>query len=122
MNAEDIKVVAGNVRRVIAKLATADATLKAELYWSPAHRRSFNRRTSVERSFATVKDAAGIDLRRGSCRLLGRTPNLIMFSCAMVIPNLRTLASFARRVAADTERAAGKPPRVGRRGQSQPAN
>jgi hypothetical protein len=58
---------------------------------------SFNRRTGVERSFSGVKDPSGIDLRRGSCRLLGRTPNLIMFSCAMVVHNLRQLASFARR-------------------------
>jgi hypothetical protein len=65
-------------------------------YPSAAHRRSYNRRTAVERSFSSVKVPGGIDLRRGSCRLLGRTPNLIVFACAMAVRNLRTVASFER--------------------------
>jgi hypothetical protein len=93
-------------------------------YPSADHSRSFNRRTGVERSFSGVKDPAAIDLRRGSCRLLGRTPNLVMFSCAMAVRNLRVLASFARRLNDDAQQAAaGSPTRVRRRrGQSHLAN
>jgi hypothetical protein len=38
-------------------------------------------------------------VRRGWCRLFGRTKNLVMLACAVVIRNLRVLASFERRAA-----------------------
>lgn len=68
-------------------------------YPSAAHRASYARRTAVERSFSTLKDPATTDVRRGWCRLFGRTKNLVMLVCAVVIRNLRVLASFEKRVA-----------------------
>ena len=82
-------------------------------YPSPAHRNSYNRRTAAERSFSAVKSPAGIDLRRGSCRLLGRTPNLIVFACAMAVRNLRTITSFER--AQDAQHKRPPPARTRRR-------
>ncbi|MCC6227367.1 MAG: hypothetical protein IT195_13310 [Microthrixaceae bacterium] len=66
-------------------------------YPSPAWRQSYNRRSSAERSFSTLKDPATTDIRRGWCRLLGTTKNLIVYACAAIIRNLRILASFQRR-------------------------
>lgn len=92
-------------------------------YPSPAHRRSYARRSGAERSFATMKDPATTDTRRGWCRLLGRTKNLVVLACATVVRNLRVLASFERRQADDARRAsAGRPPRsrVRRRSEADP--
>jgi hypothetical protein len=80
-------------------------------YPSPAHRRSYARRTGVERSFSTLKDPATTDVRRRWCRLLGRTKNLVMLTCAVVIRNLRIIASFQRRTADNTVRTSRRPPR-----------
>lgn len=91
-------------------------------YLSRAHRLSYARRTSAERSFSTLKDPATTDVRRGWCRLLGRTKNLIMYACAAVIRNLRVLASFQRRQTNDTQRlAAGHTPRRRKRRRTQAA-
>ena len=68
-------------------------------YPSAAHRLSYARRTAVERCFSTLKDPATTDVRRGWCRLSGRTKNLVMLVCAVIIRNLRVLASFERRTA-----------------------
>lgn len=75
-------------------------------YPSRAHRRSYARRTAAERSFSTLKDAASTDTRRGWCRLLGRTKNLLALACAAVVRNVRVLASFQRRQADAARRAA----------------
>jgi len=40
-------------------------------YPSAAHRRSYTRRTSAERTFATTKDPASNEISRGWCRLMG---------------------------------------------------
>ena len=40
-------------------------------YPSAAHRRSFARRTAVERSYSTMKDPASTDVTRGWCRVMG---------------------------------------------------
>jgi hypothetical protein len=66
-------------------------------YPSQAHRRSYLRRTGVERCFSTLKDPATTDVRRGWCRLMGRAKNLVMLTLAVVVRNLRVLASFKRR-------------------------
>jgi len=68
-------------------------------YPSAAHRRSYARRTGAERCFSTLKDPASTDVRRGWCRLMGRTKNLVMLALAAVVRNLRVLASFQRRQA-----------------------
>jgi len=46
-------------------------------YPSPAWRRSYARRTGAERGFATAKDPASNDIRRGWCRLMGLTPLML---------------------------------------------
>jgi hypothetical protein len=85
-------------------------------YPSRAHRLSYQRRTSAERSFSTLKDPASTDIRRGWCRLLGRTKNLIVLACAAVVRNLRVLARLQRRQADQAQRvAAGKQPRTRKR-------
>jgi hypothetical protein len=43
-------------------------------YPSPAHRRSYARRTGAERTFSTIKDRATTTIARGWCRLTGLTP------------------------------------------------
>ena len=40
-------------------------------YPSPAHRRSYARRTGAERTFSTIKDPATTNIARGWCRLTG---------------------------------------------------
>lgn len=85
-------------------------------YPSAAHRRAYNRRSGAERSFSTLKDPATTDTRRGWCRLLGRTKNLVLLACAAAVRNLRILASFERRAADAARRAAtGQPPRTRKR-------
>lgn len=92
-------------------------------YPSPAHRRSYARRTGAERTFATIKDPATTDTRRGWCRLLGRTKNLVVLACAAVVRNLRVLASFERRQADDARRAAaGRPARTRARRRAEAAS
>ncbi len=82
-------------------------------YPSPAHRRSYARRTGAERSFATIKDPSSTDTRRGWCRLMGRTKNLVVLAFATVVRNLRVLASFRRRQDENARRAAvGLAPRT----------
>lgn len=79
---------------------TADINAKTRQkhdYLSPAHRRSYARRTAVERVFSTLKDTASTSIRRGWCRLMGRTKNLVMLVAAVAVRNLRVLAAFAAR-------------------------
>src|SRR5207244_1956685 len=52
----------------------AAKTAQKHDYPSAAHRRSYGRRTAVERTFSTAKDPATNDLRRGWCRLMGLAP------------------------------------------------
>lgn len=86
-------------------------------YPSAAHRRSYARRSAAERSFATLKDPSTTDIRRGWCRLLGRTKNLLMYACAAVVRNLRVLAGWERR---QDQAARGEPsPRTRRRRRSE---
>ena len=92
-------------------------------YPSPAHRRSYHRRTGAERTFSTTKVPATTDTRRGWSRLMGRTKNLLLYACANVIRNLPVLVAFERRQADNTRRAAaGQPPRTRRRQRSKTAD
>lgn len=85
-------------------------------YPGPAFRRSYRRRTAVERSFSTFKDSATTNLRRGWCRMMGRAKNLVMLALATVVRNLRVLAAFEARQHDDARRAAaGQAPRTRRR-------
>jgi hypothetical protein len=85
-------------------------------YPSPAHRRSYARRTSAERTFATIKDPATTSIARGWCRLTGLTPLTLWLACLLAVRNQRILAAYSARQADNHKRAAaGLPPRTRRR-------
>jgi len=85
-------------------------------YPSPAHRRSYARRTSAERTFATIKDPATTSIARGWCRLMGLTPLTLWLACLLAVRNQRILAAYSARQADNHKRAAaGLPPRTRRR-------
>jgi hypothetical protein len=85
-------------------------------YPSKAHRSSFNRRTAAERTNATVKDPASIDITRGWCRVTGLSAITMLVACAFVVRNLRVVDAFdARQLDDQRRRAAGLPPKTRRR-------
>ncbi len=85
-------------------------------YPSPAHRRSYARRTGSERTFATIKDTATNNIARGWCRLTGLTPLGLWLACLLAVRNQRILDAYAARQALNAQRAAaGLPPRTRRR-------
>jgi hypothetical protein len=85
-------------------------------YPSPAHRRSYARRTGSERTFSTIKDPASNDITRGWCRLMGLTPLTLWLACLLTIRNQRILNTWDARQAENTRRtAAGLPPPTRRR-------
>jgi hypothetical protein len=82
-------------------------------YPSPQHRTSYNRRTAVERTFASVKDPATTNLARGSCRLTGTTPNALHAATTIITRNIRVADAFTARQAENQRRAAyGLPPKT----------
>jgi hypothetical protein len=85
-------------------------------YPSPAHRRSYARRTGSERTFSTIKDHASNDISRGWCRLIGVTPLMLWLGCLLAVRNQRILTAWDARQA-DTARraAAGLPPKTRKR-------
>jgi len=74
-------------------------------YPSPAHRRSYNRRTAAERTFATLTNRATNDLSRGWCRLFGLAPTALFTATALIARNIRTTDAFAARQADPQHRA-----------------
>jgi hypothetical protein len=85
-------------------------------YPSPAHRRSYNRRTSAERTFSTIKDPATTSIARGWCRLTGLTPLTLWIACLLTVRNQRILATYNARQADNAQRAAkGLPPKTRKR-------
>jgi hypothetical protein len=84
-------------------------------YPSPAHRRSYARRTGAERTFATIKDPAASNIARGWCRLTGLTPLTLWLACLLTARNQRILTAYDARQAASARRAAaGLPPKTRR--------
>jgi hypothetical protein len=82
-------------------------------YPSAAHRRSYARRTSAERGFATTKDPATSTTTRGWCRLMGLTPLMLFTAVLLVARNQRILAAWNTRQEDSTRRAAkGLPPKT----------
>jgi len=71
---------------------------------SKAHRRSFSRRTAVERTFSTIKDPATTDISRGWCKVMGLTPMAVLLACALVTRNLRVEDAFERHQAEEERR------------------
>jgi hypothetical protein len=85
-------------------------------YPSAAWRRSYNRRTSAERVFSTIKDPATTSIARGWCRLMGLTPLMLWTACLLAVRNQRILTAFDARQADTVRRAAlGLPPRTRKR-------
>ncbi|HEX5299447.1 MAG TPA: hypothetical protein VFW50_20875 [Streptosporangiaceae bacterium] len=85
-------------------------------YPSAAWRRSYARRTSAERGFATAKDPASNDITRGWCRLMGLTPLMLFVTTLLVVRNQRILTAWEARQADSARRAAkGLPPRTRKR-------
>jgi hypothetical protein len=85
-------------------------------YPSPEHRRSYARRTSSERTFATLKDPATSNIARGWCRLTGLTPLYLWLACLLTVRNQRILGAWNTRQAENTKRAAaGLPPKTRKR-------
>ena len=80
-------------------------------YPSAAHRRSYARRTGVERSYATMKDPASTDVTRGWCRIMGLCGVTLFLACGVVVRNLRILDAFQARQVEDARRAAAGSPR-----------
>ncbi len=66
-------------------------------YPSKAHRRSYARRTAVERSNSRVKDPASIDVAKGWCRLMGLAPISLFLVCALAVRNLAVDDAFSER-------------------------
>jgi hypothetical protein len=82
-------------------------------YPSAAHRRSYARRTSAERAFATAKDRATNDISRGWCRLMGLTPLMLFTTTLLIVRNQRIQAAWNARQQDNAHRAAlGLPPRT----------
>ncbi len=85
-------------------------------YPSPAHRRSYARRTGSERTFSTIKDPATTSIARGWCRLTGLAPLYLWLACLLTVRNQRILDAFEARQADNARRAAaGLPPKTRRR-------
>jgi hypothetical protein len=85
-------------------------------YPSAAWRRSYARRTSAERGFATAKDPASNDISRGWCRLMGLTPLMLFTATLLVVRNQRILTAWDARQQENARRAArGLPPRTRKR-------
>jgi hypothetical protein len=73
-------------------------------YPSKAHRRSYARRTAVERSNSRVKDPASIDVAKGWCRLMGLVPVSLLLTCALVVRNLAVSDAFSERALEEQRR------------------
>ena len=85
-------------------------------YPSKAHRRSYARRTAVERSNSRVKDPASIDVAKGWCRLMGLVPISLFLACALVVRNLAISDAFTERALEEQRRqVAGLAPRPRKR-------
>jgi hypothetical protein len=85
-------------------------------YPSPAHRRSYARRTAAERGFSTIKDPATSTISRGWCRLMSLTPLALWLACLHAVRNQRILTAWNTRQAGNQRRAAaGLPPRTRKR-------
>jgi hypothetical protein len=85
-------------------------------YPSPAHRRSYARRTGAERGFATAKDPASNDISRSWCRLMGPAPLMLFATTLLIARNQRILHAWNTRQQDNARRAAaGLPPKTRRR-------
>jgi len=81
-------------------------------YPSAAHRNSYARRSSAERTFSTIKDPATNDIARGWCRITGLTGIALFTATVLTTRNLRVADAFHARQTENERRAAnGLPPK-----------
>jgi hypothetical protein len=105
----------------VQKTITVPPTVNAKTaqrydYPSAAHRRSYARRSAVERSNARIKDPATTDVARGWCRLMALVPMGLLLACGLVVRNLAVADAFEeRQVENARRRAAGMAPKTRRR-------
>jgi hypothetical protein len=103
------------------KTITVPASVNAKTaqkhdYPSPEHRNSYNRRTSAERTFSTIKDPATNDISKGWCRITGLTGIALFTTTVLIARNLRIADAFTARQAENAQRAAnGLPPKQRKR-------
>ena len=103
-------------RTVTVPVEVNAKTAQKHEYPSKAHRRSYARRTAVERSYATLKDPASTDTTRGWCRVMGLCEITLMLTCAVVVRNLRVHDAFMERQREQERRQqAGLAPKTRRR-------
>jgi len=77
---------------------------------------SYARRFAAERANSRIKDPATVDVARGWCRLMGRTPMRLWLACAIVVRNFAVADACELRLEDSRRRiAAGRPPRTPRR-------
>jgi hypothetical protein len=99
------------------KTITVPASVNAKTaqkhdYPSAEHRHSYNRRTSAERTFSTIKDPATNDTSKGWCRITGLTAIALLTATILIARNLRIHDAFTARQAENERRAAnGLPPK-----------
>ncbi len=84
--------------------SVAAKTAQKHPYPSAAWRRSYARRTAVERANSTIKDPATTDVARGWCRVMGLAPMSVLLACAIVVRNLRVADAFEARRGEDERR------------------
>jgi hypothetical protein len=85
-------------------------------YPSAEHRRSYNRRSAAERTYATIKDPATNDINKGWCRIAGLTGLALLTATVLIARNLRIADAFATRQAENERRQAnGLPPKQRKR-------
>jgi hypothetical protein len=104
-------------QKTITVPPTVNAKTAQKHDWPSAqHRRSYNRRTAAERTFATTTDRATNDLSRGWCRLTGLTAIALFTATALIARNTRINDAFNARQADNQRRAAqGLPPKQRKR-------
>jgi len=92
----------------------ADAkTRQKHDYPGPQWRRSYARRTSAERAFATIKDPATTTIARGWCRQMGLVPLTLWTTILLAVRNQRILTAWHNRQTDNARRAArGLPPKT----------
>jgi hypothetical protein len=85
-------------------------------YPSAAHRDSYARRSSAERTFSTIKDPATNDIARGWCRITSLTGIALFCATVLIARNIRVADAFHARQAENERRAAnGLPPKQRKR-------
>ena len=76
-------------------------------YPSAAWRRSYARRSAVERSNSRIKDPATIDVQHGWCRLMGLVGPSLFLAVALMVRNLALVGAFEERQDENERRRAG---------------